>query len=130
MNIVIVDDDLALLRSLELVLQAEGHHVMSFSDPATANLYLEQQPEIDVLLLDYVMGESTGEEVLRNLSIEKSIPRKTIMITGHKEAIRSSKILQALGVDLVLCKPLDLNELCERIKTPGERNTHVASNFH
>ncbi len=67
MNILIVDNDLALLRSLEIVLTAHGHHVTCFSDPATARLYVEQGPDIDVLIVDYVMGEMNGDELLKRL---------------------------------------------------------------
>ena len=116
MNIVIVDDDLAFLRSIEIIMSSQGHHVSSFCDPATACLYMKQNPDIDVLLVDYVMGEMNGEEVLKTISGMKSNCRKTIMITGHKESIKSTRILHALGVDRILCKPLDLDQLYELVE--------------
>ena len=117
MNILIVDDNLALVRSLELVLTEHGHHVHCFSDPATASLYLEQSPEIDVLLLDYLMGEMKGDELLRNMRENLATRCNIIMITGHREEITSTKKLEALGVRRVLCKPLDLDELCELVES-------------
>ena len=115
MNILIVDNDMALLRSLEIVLKDQGHHVMSFSSPQTAYLYIEQEPDVDVLILDFVMPEMNGEELLRRMW--GRLPRhcKKIMITGHTEQIGSYKILQALGVSHVLAKPLDLDRLCELV---------------
>jgi len=117
MNILIIDDDLALLRSLEIVLTEHGHHVTCFSDPVTASLYVAEKPDIDMLLIDFMMGEMNGDELLKIMGRQLSRYCKTIMITGHREEIQSSKILQALGVRLVLCKPLDLDQICELATT-------------
>ena len=69
MNILIVDNDMALLKSLEILLEEQGHHVNSFSDPETAVLYIKQQPEVDVLFLDFRMSGMTGQEMLTSLRI-------------------------------------------------------------
>ena len=115
MNILVVDDDMALLRSLEILLEAQGHYVMSFSDPTTACQYVEHGPDIDVFILDYMMGEMSGEDVLKQVARRLPGNCRTIMITGHSEELASYRILAGLGVHRVLPKPLDLEQLSEVI---------------
>ena len=119
MNIVLIDDDTGVLRSLEILLEEAGHHVMAFSDPHTACLYFEQKPEIDELILDYCMPSMNAEDVLR--AIEGYLPRecKTFILTGHMEEVESSRLLRALGVDRILAKPLDISELCHLFTHSG-----------
>ena len=74
---------------------------------------MKNDPNIDLLLLDYSMGRMNGDELLEKMESSRSTRCETIMITGHREQIQSSKLLRALGVQRILCKPLDLDELCK-----------------
>lgn len=116
MNILIVDDDASLLRSLEIVLTVRGHRVMAFRDPAAAMRYLEGGPDIHVLLLDYMLDGMHGDEWLESAGARISTGCTTIMITGHKEQVQSSRSLQRMGVRRILGKPLDLERLCTWIE--------------
>jgi DNA-binding NtrC family response regulator len=116
MNILIVDDDKSLVRSLEIVLRVRGHCVTSFCDPAAAKRHLEREPEVDVLLLDYVMGGMNGDALLESVGRNLSPGCRTIMITGHREQIQSTTSLRAMGVSRLLSKPLDLDQLCTLVE--------------
>ena len=112
-----MDDDRALLRSMEIVLRAEGHEVVSFDDPVDAHFFLHHNPPVDVLIVDYLMPGFTGEELLRLARGETGGVRagKVIMITGHSEFARGLD-MAALGVNELLVKPLDLDRLCEVVR--------------
>lgn len=117
MNVMILDDDVALLRSMELLLSERGHRVTSFGDSVTASLYLENEPALDVLLIDYVMSGLNGEQVLQRMDRNLAAQCKIVMMTGHMEQIRSTKILDALGVRHLVCKPLDFEKICHLVES-------------
>ena len=118
MDVVIVDDDTALLRSLEIILCAEGHRVTVFSDPSVAYTFFKQGGSADVLILDYVLPGVTGKRFLELL--RRYVPRlddsKVIIITGHMEMIDGAK-LKAIGAMALLPKPLHLSELCDLVSS-------------
>lgn len=63
-KVLIVDDDLTLLQTLEQLLGREGHQVFSASNGDEA-IQLCQAHEPHLILLDYFMPGMTGEEVVR-----------------------------------------------------------------
>ena len=113
MNIAIVDNDRPLLRSLEILLGSKGHHVTVFDQSVQAIEFLRKQP-IDILIVDYVMPELTGTELLE--TIKQNWPRecKIIMLSGHIDQIDRDKLAD-LGVTGFLAKPFDLEKLCNLI---------------
>lgn len=115
MNVVVIDDDRALLRSLEIHLSDQGHKVRCFDDLESARRYIEQTRDIDVLFLDYLMPLGTGDQLLRDLRGKLSDSCRTVMITGHSEPFNSYTALQALGVRTILSKPLDLDQVCRLV---------------
>jgi two-component system, cell cycle response regulator len=63
-KVLIVDDDLTLLQTLEQLLQREGHQVFAANSGEEA-IQLCQQHEPHLMLLDYFMPGMTGEDVVR-----------------------------------------------------------------
>jgi DNA-binding NtrC family response regulator len=110
MEIVVLDNDRALLRSVEIMLNAGGHRVHVFQDPESACRYVEKGGSLDILLLDYVMPHLSGTEVLQR--IRKFLPghARVVLISGHTEMIESLD-LDDLGIARFLPKPLDLEQL-------------------
>ena len=110
MNIVIIDDDTALLRSLEIILTGQGHEVHSFCCPTDAYIYLDNDQQMDVLLLDFIMPGFTGTEVLTR--IKGNLPEncRVILISGHTDQLGPAEI-ESMGVAAYLSKPLDYDEL-------------------
>ena len=120
MNVLIVDDDTALRRSLGIVLTERGHHVTCCGNSISATAHVKRHPHIDVFLLDYIIGETDGEELLNVIADDLPPECRTIMITGHFESIRSTERLRQQGVVQFLAKPLDLREVCELIEQNNE----------
>ena len=110
MNIVIVDNDKALLRSSEILLSAKGHRVIVFDNPLDACSFLEGAGKPDILIIDYLMPEITGEDVLKRVG--KCLPRdcSIYLISGHTDLIEPLDI-KGLGVNGFLPKPLDIDQL-------------------
>ncbi len=107
-KILIIDDDLALARSLEIQLKAEAHEVGVAHNVSDGMKSLEAM-EPDLVLLDLNLPDEHGLKALP--AIIESQPSVTVVImTGNTE---NSEAVQAMreGAFDYLRKPLDLNEL-------------------
>src|ERR1700744_6067813 len=65
-KIALVDDDKNILESVPMLMEQEGYHVRSFSDPAAAFTALTTTPP-DIAILDIKMPRMDGLELLRRL---------------------------------------------------------------
>ena len=114
MNLVIMDDDKALLRSLEILLVSRGHVVRSFHNPLEACSALQGGLPPDVLLLDFMMPELNAPEFLGRIGRQLPPTCKVILISGHTDLIEPLN-LGAMGISAFLPKPLDFDRLCELV---------------
>ena len=114
MQITIVDNDKALLRSLAIVLSGEGHHVTCFDDPLAAASAIGDGVVPDVLIVDYIMPGLDGIALLER--VRPRLPRhaRVIMISGHTDRLAAAQ-LATLRLGGLLRKPLDLDELCAHV---------------
>ena len=129
MNIMIVDNDKNLLRSLEIILVGRGHRVWTFYNPVIACEFIKQGEIPDILLLDHIMPELNGNELLQKLN--GYLPEKciVILITGHTDLIDRGA-LKEKGFSAILEKPIDLEKLswingisinCEKSNTDNSK---------
>jgi len=117
MHVTILDDDTALLRSLEIVLTDLGHEVTVFDDPEVACRHIRSGSALDVLILDYMMPAFTGLEVLKRVGAHLREGCKVIMVTGHGDCL-SPTGLKGERVHTVLPKPVDLDRICNIVGRP------------
>ena len=114
LNVVIVDDHVALRRGMELLLRRAGHHVVG-ADAAEAGeaLILRRRP--DVALVDLALPGKSGAEMTRSLLAEDPKLR-IILYTG---AADENQLLDALdaGAAGFALKSGDPEELEQAILT-------------
>lgn len=109
----LLDDDLAVLDSLSMLIAAVGYAVKVFSKPAELLQSLDTET-VGCLILDVRMPVVSGLTV-QNLLLEqdKSIP--IIFITGHADVESCSRAFRSGAVDF-LRKPIDEAELLASIR--------------
>src|SRR4029453_11266451 len=81
LNVVIVDDHVALRRGMDLLLRRAGHHVVGTADDAEAGeaLILRRRP--DIALVDLALPGKSGAAMTRSLLAEA--PKLSIiLLTG------------------------------------------------
>ena len=112
MNVIIIDNDTALVKSLAIVLETRGYNVKAFTRPHEACFYIFQGHPVDVLIVDFVMPELNGEQVIER--VKDSLPQgcKIILISGHT-GLLDTEDLDTLGITMFLPKPIDLENLFE-----------------
>ena len=112
-KILIVEDEAAIARFVELELRHEGYAVdktedgRSGLDQALAEAY-------DLILLDIMLPGLSGLEVLRRLRREKDTP--VILLTARDTAMDKVSSLD-MGADDYITKPFAIEELLARIRT-------------
>lgn len=116
MKIVIIDNDTSILRSLELVLRADGHEVVTFSNPKEMLFHVIRKERVDVLLTDYSMPEMNGDELVYRLAKDPSFNCKIILMSAHTDLVGQIDS-EGLGIDQILPKPIDIHQLKTAIYT-------------
>jgi len=103
-NLLIIDDDLAVLESLELLLRGESRSVKGLSDPKQLNSVLESKIFDSVLLdMNFTTGRNTGNEGIFWLrEIRKKDPDlSVIMITAYGDVDLAVKAMKMGAFDFV-----------------------------
>jgi DNA-binding response OmpR family regulator len=110
-RIAVVDDDRKLLELLVGYLAENGHKPSPFEDPKK---FLRQKLEgFDLVILDILMPEVDGFDVLRAIRKKGSLP--VIMLTARGDVYDRIVGLE-LGADDYLPKPFEPRELLARIE--------------
>jgi two-component system, LuxR family, response regulator FixJ len=108
----VVDDDAAVRRSLERLLDAAGFHVVSYQSP-TAFLNAASGLSAGCVLLDIRMPGVDGLEVQSRLNrLRVNLP--VIVMTGHGDVPSAVRAMKAGAVDF-LEKPFDDETLLNAI---------------
>jgi twitching motility two-component system response regulator PilH len=113
-SILIVDDSLFQRRVISAPLRVKGYEVLEAANgiEGLEKIMLEKP---DLILLDILMPEKNGIEVLRELqSVQNKIP--VIMLTSDVQNTTREECL-SLGAQAFLNKPLKVEELLNIIST-------------
>ena len=120
-RILIVEDEEKIARFVTLELEHEGYQVEHASDGRTAvDLALER--DYDLILLDVLLPQLNGMEVLRRVRKHKDVP--VIMVTARDAVMDKVAGLDA-GADDYLTKPFAIEELFARIRVALKRSEAV-----
>jgi DNA-binding NtrC family response regulator len=109
-SILLVDDETKILSALGSALRADGHEVVTTADPREARRLLGQRL-FDVLVVDNLMPELTGLDLIRELSATPATERpQAVMMTAHA-TIEGAIEAMKLGAFDYLQKPFEIDEL-------------------
>lgn len=111
-KVMVVEDEPALLETLEYNLKRQGYEVLSAADGVTA-LEVARRGKPDLLVLDIMLPRLDGLEVCRILRREMSIP--ILMLTARDEEIDKVVGLE-VGADDYVTKPFSMRELMARVR--------------
>jgi DNA-binding NtrC family response regulator len=110
-SILLVDDEAKIINALASALRAEGHEVVTASNGRDAQRLLGQRV-FDLLVIDNLMPDTTGLDVIRELTSatpEAERPQ-VLMMTAHA-TVESAIEAMKLGALDYLQKPFDVDEL-------------------
>jgi DNA-binding NtrC family response regulator len=114
-SILLVDDEAKILNALASALRAEGHEVATASGGRDAQRLLAQR-SFDLLVIDNLMPDVTGLEVIRETAAMPEADRpQVLMMTAHA-TVESAVEAMKLGALDYLQKPFDIDELLVVVK--------------
>ncbi|MCF0148759.1 MAG: response regulator transcription factor [Clostridium sp.] len=120
-KILIVEDEEKIARFIELELVHEGYEIVKANNGRTG-LEIAEKGEVDLVILDIMLPELNGLEVLRRLRKTSDIP--IIMLTARDAVMDKVSGLDA-GADDYITKPFAIEELLARIRTALKKRVVV-----
>ena len=100
--------------SIRRMLRVDGHQV-ELANSGSQALGVFQRGKFDLVITDYEMPEMKGDKLTENIkALDARQP--VLMLTAHVEALLSAGNPLS-GVDLVIGKPFDLQELRRAVAT-------------
>ena len=108
--ILLVDDETKILNALASALRGEGHEVVTSGNGRDAQKLLSQRL-FDLLIVDNLMPDVTGLDVIRELVISTAEPDRPqiLMMTAHA-TVESAIEAMKLGALDYLQKPFEIDE--------------------
>jgi len=124
--VLVVDDEPLLLRSLQRILRSDGHRMVLAESAAEAESTLAD-PQLDVVLLDLLLGKSSGLELLERLKRERP-ELEVIVITGNASIDSAVGCIRRGAFDY-LAKPFeDAHRVRTTVRKALERRRLVRRN--
>ena len=119
MRVLIVEDDSSTAKSIELMLKSENF-IVDHTDLGEDGLEIGKLYDYDIILLDLMLPDIDGYEVLRRLRAAR-VDTPILILSGLGELDNKLKGL-GFGADDYLTKPFDKRELIARIQAIVRRS--------
>jgi DNA-binding response OmpR family regulator len=115
-KVLIIDDDVQIVKLMTAYLQREEHEVVSANDGKQGLKQLQLQ-QFDLVITDIVMPEMDGLEVLNWLRHQPNCP-KVIAISGGSVRLNQDLMLKMarFSADKVMPKPVDCETLTATVR--------------
>jgi len=112
-NILLTDDEPAILKTLSAAIEDMGHRVTTAANGKEALTLIRKQP-CDIVIADIKLPDISGLEILE-MAKELNPETAVIMITGHASLETAVNSINE-GAYAYVLKPVDMNELETIIK--------------
>jgi two-component system response regulator QseB/two-component system response regulator BasR len=114
----LIEDDLALGRSLQSALQDSGHEVVWVRRAADARYWVDEE-SFDALLLDLGLPDGNGMDLLRHFRAERR--QLPILVITARDSLEDRLSGLDGGADDYLIKPFVASELLARLRAVVRR---------
>jgi two-component system cell cycle response regulator CtrA len=119
MRVLLVEDDLTTARGLSLMLESSGA-VVDHTDTGEEALELARHYEYDIVLLDIMLPDIEGYEVVRRMRLARN-DTPVLILSGLSRPQAKVKGL-GMGADDYITKPFDRAELLARMQAIVRRS--------
>ena len=119
MRILLIEDDLVAARGIMLMLKSSGG-VVDHADTGEEGLELSRHYDYDIVILDLILPDIEGFEVVRRMRIARN-DTPVLILSGLSRPQVKVKGL-GLGADDFISKPFDKAELMARIQAVIRRS--------
>jgi DNA-binding NtrC family response regulator len=127
-RVLVVDDEPAIRESLHALLTLEGGYTVDLAESGTEGLHKLHNRAYDLVLLDLMMPDMSGMDVLREVR-ERDRETPIFMITAYGSVEAAVNALKA-GADDYFPKPFENDKLIREIEGVIERRRLAYENTH
>lgn len=120
-RILVVDDEIEILRALQRNLTAHDYDVFTASSGEQALEEISMHRP-DLMLLDLGLPGMSGLEVCKKVRAESNLP---IIVLSVKDSERDKVLALDLGADDYVSKPFSMNEVLARIRVSLRHSAQV-----
>ena len=117
LNILVVDDEIAILELIETCLAADEHNVTTVSSLLEAKKILDHA-SFDLFIVDLGLGDGSGLDLVQQIRAE--YPSWIIILSGRNDPIDRVLGLE-VGADDYISKPFHVRELRSRVQVARRR---------
>jgi len=123
MKILVAEDELIMLKTIELRLKKDGHEITTCSDGREAIKKIEEINP-DLIITDIMMPFASGLEIIEEVKRKSGKRIKIIVLSAMGQ---ENVVLEAfqLGADDYITKPFSPNELSMRVRRYVPENMAV-----
>lgn len=121
MRVLVVDDDVQIIRAMRINLRARGYEIDT-AESGGAALRLAEERDPDLVLLDLGLPDMEGVEVIQQLRGWSQVP--IIVLSARHSSGEKVRCLDS-GADDYVTKPFGMDELLARIRAAERRSLHV-----
>jgi len=121
-KILIIEDDPAVGRGVQEALRAENFNVLVAED-GTRGTTLARQENVDLLILDLILPDKRGEDILRDLRKEGF--EAPVLILSSKDKDMDKVLCLEMGADEYVTKPFSIPVLCSQVRALLRRKGEI-----
>ncbi|MGE4232869.1 MAG: response regulator transcription factor [Bacteriovoracia bacterium] len=120
-NILLVEDERDVRELMLLHLQRAGYVVFPFENGEDAQKFLKERPDLDLVVLDWMLPGVSGLEICKKLRDQSSVP--ILMVTARAD---STDVILGLeqGADDYIVKPFEIPVFLARVNALIRRSEH------
>jgi DNA-binding response OmpR family regulator len=124
MKILLIEDDEKIAQNIRQFFRKQGEKI-DIANDGEIGLYMAQNNNYDVLIVDWMLPKLSGLELLKQLKKEKNTP--ALMLTAKTDL--DDKIEGLSVADDYLTKPFKFEELFARLKALYRRSHDLRDNI-
>jgi YesN/AraC family two-component response regulator len=125
MHVLVIDDDPKFCASLSLGLHTTGENIVATALTMASGLALAGSFAYDTILIDLILPDGNGLDVLAALPTTKSAGATKYLVTGFGTIATAVEAIK-LGAADCLTKPIDLDDIVKRLSVTDSRTMSVA----
>lgn len=116
-KILIVEDEIPISEMIEHFLSSQGFEAIQAFDGNEAKEILAQNPKIDLILLDWMMPQKSGIDLLKELKASRKNRHIPVIMLSARAELEDRVVGLDSGADDYLPKPFAMKELLSRINS-------------
>src|SRR5690606_22642709 len=115
-KVLIADDDVRNIFSLTKALEKHNMKILSATDGKEALKTLEENPDVDIVLMDMMMPEMDGYESTKLIRKKPSFARLPILAVTAKAMMGDREKCIEAGASDYISKPVDIDQLISLLR--------------